>query len=166
MNIKDLPPKYQQQALEKLQKAENQSKNHDSGEKYRIVVSGYAQPKQRARVNTKTGVAYTPSATKSYEKRVGDTWTAKYGITLLEGPLRMVVHIGKKVPKSDSGKLREKKLRGEIKPTIKPDCSNIVKSIEDGLNGIAYLDDSQIVQLLVRKDYDEEDFAIVEVEKL
>jgi Holliday junction resolvase RusA-like endonuclease len=37
------------------------------------------------------------------------------------------------------------------KLTGKPDTSNLVKAIEDALNGIAYYDDSQIVKLFAAK---------------
>lgn len=37
----------------------------------------------------------------------------------------------------------------------RPDCSNLVKAIEDALNGVVYLDDSQIVKLEVTKTYGE-----------
>ena len=41
----------------------------------------------------------------------------------------------------------------EIKPTKKPDADNIAKAVCDALNGIAYKDDSQVVDLTVRKYY-------------
>ena len=44
----------------------------------------------------------------------------------------------------------------KIKPTRKPDLDNIAKSILDSLNGIAWQDDSQIVNIWISKHYDEE----------
>ena len=46
-------------------------------------------------------------------------------------------------------------LSGIIKPTKKPDIDNIAKIICDGLNGVAYKDDSQIIYLAVIKRYAE-----------
>ena len=46
-------------------------------------------------------------------------------------------------------------LNGELRPTKKPDCDNIAKVILDALNGIAYHDDSQVVELVVHKHYAE-----------
>lgn len=41
----------------------------------------------------------------------------------------------------------------EIMPTKKPDCDNVAKMICDALNGLAYKDDAQIVNLNVLKAY-------------
>lgn len=59
------------------------------------------------------------------------------------------------IPKSTSKKKKEQMLNNEIYPTIKSDTDNIAKSILDSLNKIAYLDDKQVVDLRVRKQYAE-----------
>jgi Holliday junction resolvase RusA-like endonuclease len=38
-------------------------------------------------------------------------------------------------------------------PTTKPDADNVVKAVFDGLNGVAFRDDVQVVDLRVRKRY-------------
>jgi Holliday junction resolvase RusA-like endonuclease len=57
------------------------------------------------------------------------------------------------VPQSWSGKKQRAALAGEIRPTSKPDIDNVVKAIFDGLNGVAWRDDVQVVSLTVRKHY-------------
>lgn len=37
--------------------------------------------------------------------------------------------------------------------TKKPDADNIAKAVLDGLNGVAFVDDSQVVALMVKKTY-------------
>lgn len=38
-------------------------------------------------------------------------------------------------------------------PDVKPDLSNLIKSLEDGCNGILWEDDSQICQITASKEY-------------
>lgn len=54
----------------------------------------------------------------------------------------------------------------EILPTVKPDTDNIAKSILDSLNGIAYLDDKQVVNLQVEKYYAETSSVSVRIEEI
>ena len=51
--------------------------------------------------------------------------------------------------------------RGLIFPTKKPDTDNIAKAILDALNGLAYYDDAQVVNLEVQKRYSNEPRAEV-----
>ena len=46
----------------------------------------------------------------------------------------------------------------------KPDCDNIAKIILDALNGLAYDDDAQVVQLSVKKQYGIADHVTVTLE--
>ena len=55
----------------------------------------------------------------------------------------------------------------KLHPTKKPDADNIAKVICDALNGVAYGDDTQVVNLNVKKRYtDEEPKVIVHIEQL
>ena len=56
-------------------------------------------------------------------------------------------------------------LSGEIRPTKKPDWDNSGKIIADSLNEIAYKDDSQIVDGMVRKFYGETPKVIVVIKE-
>jgi len=51
-------------------------------------------------------------------------------------------------------------------PAKKPDCSNLIKSLEDCLNGIVWKDDSRIVDLIVSKRFDERPGVLLEVTEL
>jgi Holliday junction resolvase RusA-like endonuclease len=57
------------------------------------------------------------------------------------------------IPKSSTKKRLEAIDNGSEKPTKKPDASNILKSVEDGMNGVVYHDDSQIINIHVTKVY-------------
>jgi Holliday junction resolvase RusA-like endonuclease len=43
--------------------------------------------------------------------------------------------------------------RGLIGATKKPDADNVVKSLKDGMNGVVYGDDGQVIDLWVSKRY-------------
>ncbi len=67
----------------------------------------------------------------------------------------------KKTNTTDLKKDGELMLKGDIRPTKKPDCDNIAKIILDALNGLAYHDDSQVVSLQVDKFYSETPRVVV-----
>jgi Holliday junction resolvase RusA-like endonuclease len=51
-------------------------------------------------------------------------------------------------------------------PDKKPDIDNILKAIFDSLNGYAFADDVQIVQVYAEKQYADEPFLEVEIDEL
>ena len=78
----------------------------------------------------------------------------------------MDVLIDVPVPISASKVKQHKMLSGEILPTKKPDNSNIIKSIEDALNKIAYHDDKQIIRGFHDKQYNEREGVRVTIYEL
>lgn len=50
-----------------------------------------------------------------------------------------------------------------LRPTVKPDCDNIAKNINDALNRIVYNDDKQIVSLTVNKFYSNDEYVKVNI---
>lgn len=106
---------------------------------------------------------YTDEETRAYEKAL--KWSAKAamkGNAPLDGPLRIVVTVSIKVPKSWSKKDRDRALSGVIRPTGKPDVDNYLKAI-DSLNEVVWTDDSQVVDARVMKLYSESPSLHVEV---
>ncbi len=125
-----------------------------------FIIEGKPQPKERPR-SGKNGF-YTPSKTKAYEERV--KWAYKEaGGRLHNEAVRMSIVIERSVPKGTGKKNKFFMLNNRIKPTTRPDVDNCVKSIMDGLNGVAYPDDGYVTELTVKKCYGEIDKAIVEV---
>lgn len=101
-----------------------------------FTVPGNPIPKARARV-LRTGRTYTPRSTQEHEETVRIA-AIKAGVKKVEeGPVRLVLHF-----------YRENALRC--------DFDNLAKTVTDALNGIAYEDDSQIVQCMTIKDWDPE----------
>ena len=67
-----------------------------------------------------------------------------------EGPVKLWLNFYMKRPKSVPEKKRKY-------PTVKPDLSNMIKTVEDAANGILYDDDKQIVEVDAAKLYGDED---------
>ena len=107
----------------------------------KFTIPGPAQAKQRPRVNRNTGRIYTPGATHKYEKLVKES----YGDNpCFEDQFISIKILFKfEVPKSYSKKKRAEALAGNLKPT-KADIDNYIKSVLDGLNGVAWRDDRYI----------------------
>lgn len=112
--------------------------------------------KQRARYVKRGNFvqAYTPEKTRTYETLIKEAGIQAMGTSEpLETPVSLYLYIRIKVPKSYSKKRVEACLNGSEQPIKKPDASNILKSVEDGLNGVVYKDDSQIINIHVTKVY-------------
>ena len=75
-----------------------------------------------------------------------------------EGPLRLTMSFYLPRPKS-----LPKKVTHHIK---KPDVSNLLKSVEDAMKGILYRDDSQIVEVFVRKNYNSTPRVVIGLEEV
>lgn len=79
----------------------------------------------------------------------------QFGWLPYENQVRAEIEVLVAVPKSDSKTKKKAKIEGMIRPTVKPDCDNLAKSILDSLNGLAYQDDKQVVELSIKKYYAE-----------
>jgi Holliday junction resolvase RusA-like endonuclease len=131
-----------------------------------IVIPGKVAAKGRPRF-TKAGHTYTPEKTVAYEDLVKLTYMGKYGQDVLEGPLSATIIHCMAPTKTDKAKksLYEQMLRGDIPPTKKPDLDNVVKSVLDSLNGIAYKDDAQVCELIVSRVYFRCDCLVVTIKE-
>ena len=129
----------------------------------KFIIPGPAQAKQRPRVNRNTGRIYTPGATHKYEKLVKES----YGDNpCFEDQFISIKIIFKfEVPKSYSKKKRAEALAGNLRPT-KADIDNYIKSVLDGLNKVAFLDDRYICSIEASKVFAEEAETIVEINSM
>ena len=120
-------------------------------------IPGKAQAKQRPRMG-RSGIVYTPKETLIYENYVKmcySDYANQFGWLPYENQVRAEIEVLVAVPKSDSKTKKKDKIEGMIRPAVKPDCDNLAKSILDSLNGLAYHDDKQVVELSVKKYYAE-----------
>ena len=124
-----------------------------------FTVPGNPVPKQRPRACKKGKYIqiYTPRETKMYEKKVAKYYNEIYGkVDKLKGSLSAEIEGIFTPPISISNKKRNEMLEGKVPHTKKPDCDNLGKTPLDGLNGIAYDDDSQIDKLIISKKFGED----------
>lgn len=118
-----------------------------------FTVPGPPFGKQRPR-HTKNGHTYTPEKTRQYESLVKEAYKLAGG-TMIDGYVNVSVMAIFPIPKSTSKANKSKMIYQILKPDKRPDLDNITKSILDGLNGVAYKDDSSIVKIYARKEYGE-----------
>jgi Holliday junction resolvase RusA-like endonuclease len=125
-----------------------------------IVYSVYGEPIGKGRPRfAKRGnfvSTYTPQKTKTYEDEIRlMAKAAMGGSEPLETPVTVAIYIRVGIPASFSKQKRKDALANILKPTKKPDIDNIAKCFLDGMNGIVYLDDKQVVSLHITKVYAE-----------
>jgi len=119
-------------------------------------VDGDPVGKQRARYAKRGNFVqtYTPDKTRNYESSIKEAAIEAMGSSeCLETPVNLYLYIRAPIPKSLPKKRLEACLNGSEKPIKKPDASNVLKSVEDAMNGVVYKDDSQIVNIHVTKVY-------------
>lgn len=129
-----------------------------------FVIKGEPRGKGRPRF-TKNGHAYTDEKTKAYECLVWQSYLDAANGYKFTSPVRVIIMAHFKPPKK-SKKVVGDMLAGHILPTKKPDVDNVAKIILDGLNRIAWDDDTQVVDLSVSKYYSEEPRVAVMIEEI
>lgn len=131
----------------------------------RIVIPGEAVAKGRPRV-TRTGHAFTPEKTASYESYV--RWIAVEAMKdhkrFEDEPLSVHVLVDIEPPESWSEKKKRAALEGAIQPAKRPDLDNVLKALTDAMNGITYKDDALICILSARKRYAAKAQVVIDVE--
>lgn len=148
----------------------------------KFIVPGEPQGKARPRFARRGRYVstYTPKETQNYEALVrycAVSARTQKGIKPISAEMGLGIKAYFKIPKSYSKKRKEKCLKGDERPSKKPDSDNIAKIVLDGLNpkmklnhalhraenvqeGL-YLDDKQVVSLNVEKWYAEEPRVVI-----
>lgn len=101
-------------------------------------------PLARPRFNRRTGAVYTPYACQAYKRQFAQAYKRISGqIEPHTGPLEVFVRFYLKKPKALKSTYHVKR----------PDTDNLIKALLDALNGVAWLDDSQIWNIHAQKVY-------------
>lgn len=121
---------------------------------YTFTIDGQPHAKHRPRFSRYSGRAYTMESDHSYESRVALAFMQAYPNAVpLETAVSVAIVAYFKIPKGATKARRKLMESGAILPTIKADIDNIAKAVLDGLNGVAWLDDKQVVILTAQKKY-------------
>lgn len=104
------------------------------------TVRGQGRPRMR-----RNGHAYKDHKDREWEDKIKGAYINSNGPHFGSKPVMMAVITHRAMPQS-----RPKYREAEM-DVYKPDGSNVLKSVEDALNGIAYEDDRQIVTSFIVK---------------
>ena len=124
-----------------------------------FVVQVIPHGKQRARTVMRGGFAhsYTPKETVEFEREIGIACRmAARGLIMPEtAPLMVDMVFYMPIPKSVGKRLSERLASESVYHTKRGDVDNMVKSVLDGCNGIAFRDDGQVAAIRAEKVYSE-----------
>lgn len=135
-----------------------------------FIVEGKPQGKARARTfyNSRAGKmqSITPEQTKSYENLIRWKYKAAGGKYYGEKTLQVNIEAFYPVPKGFSKAKINDAIDGNLRPTTKPDCDNIIKVVLDALNGVAYYDDKQVICVSCNKYYAQQGYLLVQIKEI
>lgn len=134
--------------------------------KFVFPIAPVAQARPRATRMGKGIRLYDPQKVHDYKRVLNTMAKEQFKQEPLEGQLRVHLMFFREVQKSLSKKERQLRLLGDHRPTLKPDVDNYIKSTLDGLNGVIWTDDNEIVSIKADKFYSEDPRVEVYVEEL
>lgn len=137
-----------------------------------LAIPGAPTAKGRPRFSRRSGRAYTPAKTAQAEGTL-----ASRALALLSAhpdaaswPSHTALHLNAvfvlPIPASWPAWKREAALADGVRPVGKPDVDNLVKLAKDALNGVLWVDDSQVVALTAHKVYGAEPKTCIYVAEL
>lgn len=122
---------------------------------FEIVGQPVAQGRPRAgkSYSGKT-VLYDPDKSRDFKQYVKFVASQHKPQELITGPIHLAVDVYRSTPKKYHTSPKQALIEeGKLLPTSKPDIENYVKGVMDGMTGIIWQDDSQVVSLVARKFY-------------
>ena len=127
--------------------------------RFEILTKPHGKKRHRS---TNRGISYNPKENIVFENLVRLAYV-NVSDEYFTGPVKLWLHFYFSVPSGYTKKQRELIATGVMKYTKKPDLDNCVKAVKDGLNIVAWKDDSQVIQTYARKSYGDRDSIIVTI---
>lgn len=121
-----------------------------------FVVYGTPIGKGRPRATSRGGFVrmYTDAKTLGFEAAVADeARIAMKEWEPFDTPMQLQLSAYYPIPKSWSKKKRQQAIDGDLHPHVKPDLDNVLKAVLDAINGVVYVDDSQVINMVATKRY-------------
>lgn len=139
--------------------ADNDKITINPNKAFEIYVPGEPIAKARPRI-TRIGTTYTPPKTVQHERKIKEEWFNSYGRDFIpsDKAIAITVRFFLKKPERLPKEFPET-------PQKRPDIDNLVKTVLDALNGVAYQDDKQIVKINAFKNWSsrEQGYTIITV---
>ena len=144
--------------------------------KYSFIFDGHIMPMQRPRV-TRSGMSYIPKETQKSKRAIAREFKNSCGdVDPFDGPVAVSITIYRPMTKALAKKVDVAIRHGrELDPSLflaptKPDLDNQIKTVLDALEGLAYNNDSQVVDIIAHKryaNYDaESEYAVIEIREV
>ena len=121
--------------------------------RYELTIPGKPFGKEEKRVVRRGAYvsSYLPQHSRDYMNDIKLLWNSKYpNHKLLTGPVNLHITAYMPIPKATSKKALLLMYTYDTYHTKRPDASNIIKLVEDGLTGCAWVDDSQVMPYCVK----------------
>lgn len=128
---------------------------------YQFEVPGRPQPKQSVRFARGAVRAYQPAKIVNFHALV-----ATFAKQAIPAPLEGAIHLRLSIVLRTPASWSKKRKSALNYATVRPDLDNSSKAFMDGMNGIAWIDDKQVVDLHVTKAYGNRDAVVVTVTEL
>lgn len=125
-------------------------------------IPGKAEGKGRPRFS-RNGHTYTPDKTRNYEELVRALYKSKCKDKPTDEPVIVNINVYT-IPAKSLSKKKKAELMKKL-PMKKPDLDNVAKIILDALNEVAWVDDTQVVSLSVRRVWSDEEYVCVTIIK-
>lgn len=130
-----------------------------------ITVPGVPVSKGRPRFDRRTGRAYTPETTVNAEN-----WIRWHATREVKDPLTGALFVGVSayfpIPKSATKAKKADMAANKLRPVTGKDADNIAKAVCDAMNGVAYIDDAQIVELHITKRFSEDPRTVIVIREI
>ena len=135
----------------------------------RIVFNIEPQQQERPRATGRGRFirVYDPLKTAKFKRELSQLARLEMqGRTKYENAISVTIRFFRRVQKSISNKEHARRIKGHVRPIVKPDLDNYIKSTLDALNGIIWTDDATIVELNTSKWYADDPRIEIEVKEL